>query len=240
MQERVQKIISGAGYCSRRDAEDLIKTGHVMVNGKTISIGASADKEKDTVTIDGKRLLAEQKRYLLLNKSKGYVCSRDDPTIKKTVYDLINIKERVYTVGRLDVMTEGLIILTNDGDFANRIMHPRYEVSKTYQVRLDKPFDMAHKHVITRGIILMDPTGRKFRSGQAKISVDPKDAMNVYITLHEGRNRIVRRIFEAIGYKIRQLVRVRIGSIKIAGLERGKWRELTEDEKEGLMKGKEA
>ncbi len=239
MLERVQKIISNAGYCSRRKAEDLIRAGKVKVNGKTVAIGASADKEKDTILVDNRQLRFPKKVYLLLNKPKGYVCSRNDPLIKKSVYDIVKIREQVYTVGRLDVLSEGLIILTNDGDFANRIMHPRYEVAKTYQVRLDKEFNiLGHKHRIERGMVLRDKLDRPFKTGKMHLSVDPKDKKNVYITLHEGKNRIVRRLVEMLGYKLFQLVRVRIGDIKIAGLDRGRWRELTKEEVAGLVQEK--
>ena len=239
MQERVQKIISAAGYCSRRKAEELIAAGKVKVNGKTVSLGTSAFKDIDKITIDGRPLRMEKKRYLVLNKPKGFVCSREDSNIKKTVYDLVKVPERVYTVGRLDVLSEGLIILTNDGDFANRVMHPRYEVSKTYQVVLDKEFDFEKKYMIERGMVLMDKSGRRFKTGRGNLNVDLKDKKCVFVTLHEGKNRIVRKMFEKIGYKIYKLVRVRIGGMKIEGLERGRWRELTEGERGSLMQGKE-
>jgi len=236
MLERVQKIISNAGYCSRRKAEDLIRAGKVKVNGKTVAIGASADREKDIVLVDGKRLRFSRKVYFLLNKPKGYVCSRDDPIIKKSVYDIVRTPEKVYTVGRLDVLSEGLIILTNDGDFANHVMHPRYEVAKTYQVRLDKEFNiLGHKHRVENGMVLRDKLDRPFKTGKMHLSVDPKDKKNIYLTLHEGKNRIVRRIFERLGYKLFQLVRVRIGNIRIEGLDRGRSRELTKEEIAGLV-----
>jgi 23S rRNA pseudouridine2605 synthase len=237
MSERVQKIISASGYCSRRKAEDLIRAGRVTVNGRKAVIGASAENG-DIIAIDGKPLQLGGRLYLLLNKPKGYVCSRDDPVIKKTVYDLVKVPG-VYTVGRLDVMTEGLIILTNDGEFANRVMHPRYEVAKTYQVVVDRPFELEKKYLVERGVTLTDSSGRKFKTGKAHLSVDPKDKRNVYVTLHEGKNRVVRKMFQQLGYRIYKLVRVRIGDIKIAGLERGKWRELTAGERDGLLRGVE-
>lgn len=238
MSERVQKIISNAGFCSRRAAEDLIRAGRVTVNGAKVSIGSVADKTSDVICVNGKKLHFGRKIYLLLNKPKGYVCSRNDPQIKKTIYDLVPKRDRVYSVGRLDVMTEGLIILTNDGDFANKIMHPRYEVSKTYQVRLSKAFKLEDKPKITQGMTLQDKAGKPFTTGRAHLSINPRDNTTVYITVHEGKNRVVRRIFERLGYTIWQLVRVRIGPIKIEGVERGRCRELTNEEREALLAGR--
>jgi 23S rRNA pseudouridine2605 synthase len=232
--ERVQKLISATGYCSRRKAEELIQAGRVKVNGRTVAIGASAERT-DRISVDGRPLRLEKKIYLLLNKPKGFVCSRDDPVVKKTIYKLVNLPERVYSVGRLDIMSEGLLILTNDGEFANRIMHPRYEVPKTYQVVLDRPFELEKKHFLARGMVLPDGKGGRFKTSPAHVSVDPKDKRNVYVTLHEGKNRVVRRMFHAIGYKTFKLVRVKIGPLKIEGLQRGRWRELTEAERQALL-----
>ena len=186
---RVQKLLSNYGYCSRRKAEELIKQGKVSVNKKVISIGDKAS-EKDDIYVDDKLVKKEKKIYLKFNKPLNCVTALKDKNYK-TIMDYIDIKERVFPIGRLDYDTTGLLLLTNDGDFANKIMHPRYEINKTYLVNIDKPIKKEDIKQIEKGIKLKDGI-----TSPSKIKVlNPK---KLEITIHEGKNRIVRRIFNKL------------------------------------------
>ena len=217
---RVQKLLSNYGYCSRRKAEKLIEDGRVKVNGKTISIGDKAE-EDDKITVDGHVVKGQKKLYLMLNKPHGCVTAVRDSRYK-TIMDFVRVRERVFPVGRLDYNTTGLLLLTNDGDFANKVMHPRYEIKKTYIVETDKPVKDDDIKKIEDGVELED--GRTSRS-KVK-SINPK---KVEITIHEGKNRIVRRIFKSLGYKVMRLDRVMIGKLRLGGLRRGECRELSDN-----------
>jgi 23S rRNA pseudouridine2605 synthase len=231
MEERVQKIIANAGICARRRAEDLIKSGKVTVNGKKITIGDKADVSKDDIVVDGKKLKRIRRVYLAFHKPKGCLTSLKDPSGKRTIFDIIKVKERVIPVGRLDFNTEGLLILTNDGNFANKIMHPRYEVRKIYHVSLDKPFDEDLAKKFKHGIRLEDGVTRP-----SIVKALSNDKRTVSITIHEGKNRIVRRMFNSLGYNVRRLVRVKVGPIGLNDLPAGKTRPLTTDEIMSLVK----
>ncbi|MBT3582832.1 rRNA pseudouridine synthase [Candidatus Woesearchaeota archaeon] len=215
---RVQKLISNYGYCSRRKAEELIDEGRVEVNGKVISLGNKAT-DSDKITVDGKLISKQERVYLMFNKPLGCVTALKDPKYK-TIMHYIKIKSRVFPIGRLDYNTSGLILLTNDGDFANKIMHPRYEIKKTYRVELNKPLSEQHILQISKGVTLED-------GKTAPAKVRQVDKTTAEIILHEGKNRIVRRIFNSLGYKIRKLERIQVGSIKLGKLESGKYTELT-------------
>ncbi len=234
--ERVQKIISNTGYCSRRKAEDLIHAGRVKVNGKVATIGNEADRYWDKITIDGKVLenVLEEKKYLLLYKPVGFVCSRDDPNVKKNIYELIPDGKKLFSVGRLDVMSEGLIILTNDGDFANKVMHPRYEVEKEYCVVLDKPFKPADKNRIEKGLKVDDKDGDFLVKG-LRVEIDEEDPKTVFIALHEGKKRVIRRIMKTLGYGVGRLMRIKIGRLSIGGLKPGSHRNLSKKEVDSLL-----
>ena len=214
---RVQKLLSNYGYCSRRKAEELIKEGRVKVNGKVISIGDKAS-EKDNIYVNGDPVKAEKKAYLMFHKPVGCVTALRDEKYK-TVMDYIKIKERVFPVGRLDWNTSGLLLLTNDGEFANNVMHPRYEIKKTYAVDVDKISDEDISQ-IEKGVELED--GKTSPAKVKKIS-----ERRIEITIHEGRNRIIRRIFEKLGIEIKFLKRVRVGGLSLVGLKEGKYKELT-------------
>lgn len=213
---RVQKLLSNYGYCSRRKAEELIQDGRVMVNGKTITIGDKAS-EKDEISVDNKIINKEKKVYLVFNKPFGCVCALRDKKYK-TVMSYIKIKERVFPVGRLDYNTEGLLLLTNDGDFANKIMHPRYEIKKTYLAELDKEINDKDISKIEEGVVLED--GKTSKSKVKRLH-DKK----VEITIHEGKNRIVRRIFKTLGYDVKKLKRIKIGNLKLGDLKPGEYKE---------------
>lgn len=224
MKHRLQKLIANAGYCSRRKAEELIKQGKVKVNGKVITIGDKAT-EQDTILVEGKKLNFARKQYFLFCKPKGMVSSLSDPKEENTIGKFIkkHFKERLIPVGRLDKHTEGLIILTNDGDFANKIMHPRYEIKKTYFVRVDKLFKKEHKQKLEQGIML---EGKKTYPAKLRKITESE----IEITIHEGRNRIVRKMMDTLGYKVFQLIRIKIGKVDIGRLKPGQFRRLGDKE----------
>lgn len=217
--QRVQKILSNRGYCSRRKAEQLIQQGRVRVNSRIITIGDKAS-EDDQIYVDNKPVPEQKKVYIKFNKPAGCVTALADRH-EKTVMDYINIKERVFPVGRLDKQTSGLLLLTNDGDFANRIMHPRYEIKKTYLAVIDRPMMKKHVRMIESGIKLEDGMTSPAR-------VVRNSPQIVEITIHEGRNRIVRRILENLGFSVISLTRTCIGRLEIGGLPEGKYEFISE------------
>jgi len=220
---RLQKILATAGITSRRKSEELIKAGLVTVNGLKAEIGQSADPETDVITVNGKPLPKPKKRYILLHKPAGYVCTTADPHVNKIVTNLVNVPEKLYPVGRLDKETEGLLLLTNDGDFTNRVIHPRYETDKVYIATLNKELEDQDLQDIAKGIKLEDFTTRP-----AKIrKLEGKQAE---ITIHEGKKRIVRRMFSHLGYDVEHLIRIRLGHLIIENLKSGAWRDLTQAE----------
>ncbi len=211
---RVQKLLSNYGYCSRRKAEEIIKQGRVRVNDKLITIGDKASEE-DKIYVDDKLVEKEKKVYLMFNKPVKCVTALNDNKFK-TVMDYIKIKERVFPIGRLDYLTSGLLLLTNDGDFANKIMHPRYEIKKTYRVEVDKKISGDSIKKIVEGIELEDG-----KTSPAKVK-RIKDNI-IEITIHEGKNRIIRRMIKALGYRMKSLERIKIGELGLSGLKPGKF-----------------
>ena len=229
--ERLQKIIATAGVASRRKAEELITSGHVQVNGTTITeLGSKADAETDHIRVNGKLLQREQQRhvYLLLNKPKGYITTMNDPEKRPTVMDLVRgVKGRVYPVGRLDYASEGLLLLTNDGELANRLMKAASHVPKTYVVKVaGTPTEEAIAK-LRGGISIATDDGKRVRTGPAAVRIVKQAANPWYeITLIEGRNRQIRRMFEAVGHHVEKIKRVRYGPLAL-DVPPGDYRSLT-------------
>jgi len=230
----LQKILSAAGVCSRREAEAMILEGNVRVNGKTVTeLGAKADPDKDVIKVGNRRIITGvDKVYLMLNKPSGYVSTLKDPQNRRTVIELLGKSRRVYPVGRLDYDSEGLLLLTNDGEFANAVTHPSREIEKTYMAKV--------KGVMTDGEMSKLATGVRLEDGMtapAKVRKHKLTDTNswVEITIHEGRNRQVRRMCEAIGHPVLKLKRTKIGTVTLRGLPPGQYRELTPGEIRALL-----
>ncbi|UKN00096.1 rRNA pseudouridine synthase [Paracrocinitomix mangrovi] len=226
---RLNKYIANAGICSRREADVLIKTGVVEVNGKTITEMGYKVKPGDEVRYDGAIIRAEKKQYVLLNKPKNFITTMEDPQGRKTAYELVAkaCKERIYPVGRLDRNTTGLLLFTNDGDLAKKLTHPRYQVSKLYHVSLNKPIDVDTLNSLTQGVTLDD--GSFVKADKVELIADSKNK-EAGIELHSGKNRVVRRMFEAVGFTVVKLDRVKFAHLTKKDLPRGEYRHLTEKE----------
>jgi len=236
--ERLQKILSQAGVASRRASEQLMLEGRVTVNGTTIrELGTKADPARDDIRVDGRRVkVVEHHRYLLLNKPRGYVTTRSDPQQRPTVIDLLRgVREYVYPVGRLDFDSEGLLLLTNDGDLAARLTHPSHGVARVYEARVLGVPDAHDLDRLSRGFSL---GGQRTRPAEVKLLPLRREAneATILITVREGRNRQVGKMCEAIGHPVNRLQRVAIGPIRDARLKPGHWRELTPAEVERLRK----
>jgi 23S rRNA pseudouridine2605 synthase len=242
--ERLQKILAQAGIASRRASEKLIADGRITVNGRTVlAMGTKADLAVDDIRVDGRRLKgAERQRYILLNKPAGYVTTRSDPQRRRTVMDLLSgVREYVYPVGRLDYDTEGLLLLTNDGELAARLTHPRHGVERTYEARVAGMPDQGAIDRLRKGIPLdghrtLPAAVTLLNKATATRLASRKEPEGVLlITIREGRNRQVRRMCEAIGHPIRKLTRKRIGPLTDRRLQPGEWRELKADEVRALQ-----
>lgn len=229
---RLNKFIANSGICSRREADQYIKEGLISVNGKIVTEMGVKVSEKDDIRFNGERLKGEKKVYIVMNKPKDVVTTVSDPHADRTVIDLIQnkCKERVFPVGRLDKSTTGVLLLTNDGELAEKLTHPSYEKKKIYQVTLDRNMSVPDLEHLTEGMILED--GPIFADAASYIDGDKS---MIGIEIHSGRNRIVRRMFEHLGYKVRKLDRVYFAGITKKKLRRGEWRFLTDTEV-GILK----
>ena len=233
---RLNKFIANSGVCSRRDADDLIKAGYITVNGKVVTDMGVRISPGDEIKYKGKKLSSEKRVYILLNKPKGFVTTTKDPHAERTVMDLIkNIgPERLFPVGRLDKNTTGLLLITNDGDLASRLSHPKYNKKKIYHAWLDKPVTRNDLITLIEGVATSE---KEVVTADAASFVDEEDKSQLGIEIHSGQNRVVRRMFETLGYKVKKLDRVYYAGLTKKNLPRGKWRFLTDKEISTLKKG---
>lgn len=229
MKTRLQKLISSAGVASRRAAEEMISAGKVTVNGVTAHIGDSADSDVDIILVDGKLLPKNDGRmYIMLNKPRGYVTTLSDEKGRHCVTELVsNAGTRLYPIGRLDMYSEGLLLMTNDGDFANMLMHPSHNVKKTYLTSVTGG-DVEYAAQIMRMPMCID--GYIVKPAEVVITEQTDDGAVMSITIREGRNRQVRKMCEQAGLKVTRLCRISEGSVQLGDLPAGKWRRLTEEE----------
>ncbi len=228
--ERLQKFMAEAGVASRRACEELIRQGRVTVNGETASLGRSVEPEQDRVELDGKPVQKEQRRtVILLYKPRGVVSTSSDPEGRRTVQDYFReIPERLYNVGRLDLNSEGLLLMTNDGALANRLTHPRYGVEKTYYAVCDGKLTASEAAKLTNGIELED--GMTAPARVDAVRTTQRGDTSFLITIHEGRNRQIRRMLEAVGHRTLRLKRERFGPLSLGTLAPGEWRKLSDEE----------
>ncbi len=225
---RLNKYLSNAGICSRREADVLIQTGVITVNGKIVTELGYKIAPTDVIQCNGETINAEKKRYVLLNKPKGFITTMDDPQGRKTVMTLVRnaCRERIYPVGRLDRETTGLLLFTNDGDLAKKLTHPRYQARKIYHVELNKPVKAEDLDKLLRGVDLEDGKSKADKASY----VEGGNSREVGIEIHSGKNRIVRRMFESLGYTVVKLDRVVFAGLTKKDLPRGMFRHLSEDE----------
>ena len=233
MTERLQKILAARGLCSRRKAEELITAGRVSVNGQTAALGQSADPDVDTILLDGKALPSGGEYvYIMLHKPRGYVTTLSDEKGRPNVTQLVNCGQRVYPIGRLDMDSEGLLLLTNDGDFANHLMHPKAEVDKTYEVWVTD-FTPGGENRLARPITI---DGYTIKPPKVRLLKAEGKFAHLYITIHEGRNRQIRKMCQAAGMRVTRLRRIAEGPVRLGDLQKGSWRYLTKDEIDCLKK----
>jgi 23S rRNA pseudouridine2605 synthase len=231
---RLNKFIANSGKCSRREADEYIVAGLISVNGRTVTELGTKVRKDDEIRFNDERLKGEKKAYVLLNKPKNYITTTDDPHAKRTVMELIEgaCKERVYPVGRLDRNSTGVLLFTNDGELAKQLTHPSYNKLKVYQVRLDKNITKADLTTLVKGVELEDGT-----AVADSVHVSETDKAELGVEIHSGRNRIIRRMFEKLGYGVVKLDRVYFAGLTKKGLQRGEYRLLTSKEIEMLKMG---
>jgi 23S rRNA pseudouridine2605 synthase len=239
--ERLHKLLAQAGVASRRKAEELILAGRIQVNGRVVETpGAKVDPERDSVEVDHQRVRLESKMYIILNKPRGYISDRDETGEKKTALDLVPHGERLFAAGRLDMDSEGLLLLTNDGDLTFRLTHPRFEHQKEYLALVSGNPDDASLQKLRRGIRYQDEWLKADRVARAArkqaFGVAARDQTWLRLLLHEGKKRHIRHMCGAVGYPVLRLIRTRIGAIELEGLKTGHWRRLTAQEIERLKK----
>ena len=235
---RLQAYMAKCGVASRRGSEELIEQGRVMVNNKTVrQMGLKVGPE-DIVQVDGETIeLVDRKYYIALNKPKGYVCTNYDPNETKYARELIAMRDAdlLYNVGRLDKESNGLILFTNDGEFANAMMHPKYQVEKEYLVKLDRPIEIEDLNKALDGIYIDIPQPYKIK----RYDLIPRTKLFLKVTLTEGKNREIRKIFSFLGYDVKSLTRIRIGCVELGDMVPGEWRNLTAEEISCLLSGKD-
>ena len=234
-EERLQKYMARCGIASRRKAEELILQGSVKVNGIIEKeLGSKINPEKDEVTVYDKIIYEKKEHiYIKLYKPEGYITTVKDQFNRKTVLDLVNIKDRIYPVGRLDYDTSGLLLLTDDGDLANKLMHPKYRIFKTYEAEIEGGISEDSINKLRNGVLIDG-----YKTAPAKVKLLKKTQKNsfVQISIHEGKNRQVRKMFEKVGHRVIKLKRLSFGNINLDGLREGQWKYLTDDEIEYLKR----
>ncbi len=231
---RLNRYLAAAGLGSRRHCDELIENGQVLVNGKICTDFSFQPEEKDFVKVKGRRVQAEQVRTIVLHKPAGFVSTRSDPHARDTIFHLLPEKfSTLFNIGRLDTQTEGLLLLTNDGNLAQHLAHPRYKVEKEYEVVLDRAWDRTLSEKLLKGIIL---DGQRARLARLR----EKSRIRLEVVLQQGLNRQIRRMFEAVGYTVKSLVRTRIGNLRLGDLPRGHWRPITPRELKMLQEKRHA
>lgn len=237
MKERIQKILSNAGVCSRRKAEELIRAGAVKIDGHPAQIGQQVDPHQHRITVDDEVIYTQRKKekhYIALNKPRGYVTTMSDEMGRKTVSDLVSeMGVRVYPIGRLDKVSEGLILLTDDGEFANMMMHPKYHISKRYRVTVDSAVSDEVVTELTSGVVI---DGRMTAPAIINVVSASPERTVMEMTIREGRNRQIRKMCEAVGLNVKRLKRTMIGPLKLGMLQPGEYRELTKAEVSALRR----
>jgi 23S rRNA pseudouridine2605 synthase len=226
---RLNRYLAAAGVGSRRKCDELIATGRVKINGEVCANFSAQPGPRDHVKVDGKLVHIDQPLTIVLHKPPGFVCTKSDPHARDTIFDLLPSKlSRLFNIGRLDAQSEGLLVLTNDGNLAQRLTHPRYKIDKEYEVTLDRPWDPVLTPKLLDGI---------FIDGQrAQIArLHSLTAMRLRVVLRQGINRQIRRMFDVVGFKVRRLIRIRIGNLRLGDLPRGHWRALSKKELESVQ-----
>ena len=229
---RINKFLASCGLASRRKVEEYVKNGRVKVNGKVVNELGIDIKDDDIVLFDDKQVFVEQKyEYYMLNKPKGYVSTASDDRGRKTVVSLIKTEARIYPIGRLDYDSEGLLILTNDGGLTNKLTHPKHKIGKTYLVDINSNLNIDEKNILENGVVV---DGYKLHGCKIKVLENKKDLTRLEITIFEGRNREIRKMFETVGKKVEFLKRIKIEKLSLKNLKRGEYRPLTIKEIEYL------
>lgn len=234
--ERLQKLLAAAGFGSRRACEEFILAGRVRVNGKRAGLGDKADPVVDTITFDGEPITAEALVYIALNKPRGVISSLDSQGDRNTVRDLVPAPGRFYPVGRLDVMSEGLMLLTNDGDLTNHLTHPRFGHEKEYKVLVSSNPDREALQIWRRGVALKDEDGNTERTAPARVEIESAsgDGTWLNVVMREGKKHQIRRVGETLGLPVARIIRMRIGTLRLGKLKPGEWRHLTGAEVKAL------
>jgi 23S rRNA pseudouridine2605 synthase len=231
---RLNRFLAAAGIGSRRKCDELIATGRVTINGRVCTNFSAQPDERDHVKVDGKLVHLERTMTIALHKPAGFVSTRSDPNARDTIFDLLPPKfPRLFNIGRLDTQSEGLLLLTNDGDLAQRLTHPRFKIEKEYEVMLDRQWESVNAQKLLRGIFL---EGQRAQMARIR-SIGPT---RLRVVLRQGINQQIRRMFFAVGYEVKRLVRVRIGNLRLGDLPRGQWRILSKSELDGLQRSSAA
>lgn len=227
---RLNRFLAAAGIASRRKCDELIADGRVTINGRVCTDFSAQPTERDHVKVDGKMVHAETSLTIAMHKPAGFVSTRNDPHARDTIFDLLPAKfPRLFNIGRLDAQSEGLLLLTNDGDLAQQLTHPRHEIEKEYEATLDRPWDSALAEKLLRGIIL---DGKRARISR----LHSIGATRLRVVLRQGLNQQIRRMFYAVGYEVKRLVRIRVGPLRLSDLPRGEWRPLNRTELANLKR----